>query len=221
MIGILLALQVNNWNISRQGTKELHSYLINIKNNLQADLISLDEINQFRKSSISYSQNYLKVAKNDYISVEDFNTVENNKIRSSVFIDTYFKSKKSGFDALKNSGFIGKLNGTGIEQSLSEYYYLIEKVSDQEMSLNNTIETLENFAFQENVRQNLAEIARIENKEPFFSSHQKEIRELLNHPSMTGANSRNSVESILPKYYQEATNIANSLISIIENKINN
>ena len=62
-------------------------------------------------------------------------------------------------------------------------------------------------------------ISQVENKVEFFSLHQSDIKDLLNHPSMTGANARNSVETILPKYYQEAINIANSLISEIDNTI--
>ncbi len=219
VIGILIALQINNWNTNKQETKELHSYLTNIKSNLQSDLIRIEEIKIFRETSIAFSKNYLKIANNDYITVGDFNTVENMKIRTSVFIDTYFKSQKSGFEALKNSGFIGKLIETDLEVELNEYYYLIEKISDQETSLNNTIEALENVAYQENIKQRLVKIAQVENKGQFFSLHQKEIKELLNHPSMTGANGRNSVETVLPKYYQEAINIINSLISEIDNTI--
>ena len=221
VIGILIALQINNWNTDRQETKELHSYLISIKNNLNADIISLKEINHFRHSSISFSKNYLNVAKSDHISIENFNTVENIKIRTGVFIDTYFKSKKSGFEGLKNSGLIGKLNGTDLVDGLNSYYYLIDKIGDQETSLNNTIEALENIAFQENIRQRLVEISRIENKETYFALNQIEIKKLLNHPSMTGANGRNSYESILPTYYQEATDIANSLISQIDKMVIN
>ncbi|WP_297691599.1 DUF6090 family protein [uncultured Eudoraea sp.] len=221
MIGILLALQVNNWNINKQETKELHSYLNSIKNNLKSDLISIEEIKLFRESSIAYSKNYLKIVKKDNITIEDYNTLENLKLRSSVFIDTYFKSKKSGFEALKNSGFIRRLNGTDLEAELNEYYYLIEKISDQETSLNNTIEALENVAYQENVRQRMIDISWMKNKDAFFSSHQKEIRDLLNHPSMTGANRRNAVETRLPKYYQAALTIANSLISEIDTIIQN
>ena len=219
VIGILIALQINNWNVNKQETKELYGYLKNIKSNLQSDLISIEEINLFRNSSIAYSKNYLIVAKKDKITIEDYNTIEHLKIRHSVFIDTYLKSKDSGFEALKNSGFIGKLSGTELEEKLNEYYYLIDKISDAEISLNNTIEALENVAYQENVRQRMSDISRIENKEAFFSSHQKEIRELLNHPSMTGANSRNAVESTLPKFYQEAVNIGNNIILKIDKTV--
>jgi hypothetical protein len=138
VIGILIALSINNWN-----------------NNLQADLTGIKEIKIFRDSSRAYSVKYLKIAKNDKITIEDFAEIEYSNY--NVFWDLYFKSHQSGFEALKNSGFIGKLNGTKLEENLNEYYYVLDKM-------------------------------QIENKEAFFSSQQKDIKKLINHPSMIAAN---------------------------------
>jgi hypothetical protein len=121
VIGILLALQIDNWNTNKQESKELHNYLRNIQNNLRADLIALEEIKVFRDSSFAYSQNYLRIANKDEITIDDFNTVENSSYK--VYFDQYFKPRISGFESLKNSGYIGKLNGTEIEVTLNDYYY--------------------------------------------------------------------------------------------------
>ena len=187
--GILIALQINNWNTDKNETKELHNYLINIQNNLQSDLINLEEIRVFRDSSNAYSQNYLKVADKDEITIDDFNTIDNSNYK--VYFDNYFKPHKSGFETLKNSGFIGKLSGTKLEVTLNDYYYKIDKIIEREKSLNNTIETLENFALTESHHIRMFEIRNTKNKEEYFSTHQKEIKELLNNPSMKSANFRN------------------------------
>ena len=212
VVGILLALQVNNWNTNKRETKELHSYLISIKNNLDADLIGLEEIRVFRDFSITNSKNYLNLAKKGNISIEEY--VKAN--RSEVFKDSYFKAHNSGFEALKSSGYIGKLNGTVLEEKLNEYYYILEKIYEREAGLNHTTENMENSAFDKNVRQRMLEIVEMEDKEKFFSSGQKEIKELLSHPNMMGAHIRNAVEVQLPQNYRIAEELAKGIILEID-----
>jgi predicted DNA binding CopG/RHH family protein len=220
VIGILIALQVDNWNTQKLEIKELHGYLINIKNNLQADLIGLDEIKVFRDSSIAYSINYLKVIEKAVITIEDYATIHGFNTRYNVTIDRYFKSHNSGFESLKNSGYMGKLNGTLLEEKLNEYYYLIDKVNERETSLNNTIESLEIIAAEGNVSQRILQIANLENKKEFVTFHQQDIKELLNHPSMTGAHQRNAVHNYLPKAYRTAELLAESIIKEIDKTVN-
>ena len=221
VIGILIALSINNWNNNLKETKELQGYLINIKNNLQADLTGIKEIKIFRDSSRAYSVKYLKIAKNDKITIEDFAEIEYSNY--NVFWDLYFKSHQSGFEALKNSGFIGKLNGTKLEENLNEYYYVLDKMQAKEISLNNTIEAMENRAFNDNIQHRIQDIMQIENKEAFFSSQQKDIKKLINHPSMIAANMRNSRSFDLPIFYSQMDSLANIIISEIDNglKMNN
>lgn len=215
VIGILLALQINNWNTHKQETKELQNHLKNIQNNLQADRISIEEIRNFRDSSVAYSQNYLKVAKKDEITIDDFNALENSNYK--VYFDSYFKPRTSGFETLKNSGFIGKLSGTKIEMMLNEYYYIVDKIIEREQSLNHTIETLENIAHSENIPLRMFEIHNnIKNKKEYFSTHQEEIKELLNHPSIKGANFRNRGVGPLVQYYRQGEQLAHDLIKEID-----
>jgi hypothetical protein len=217
VIGILIALSINNWNSNLNETKELQGYLINIKNNLQADLTGIKEIKIFRDSSRAYSLKYLKIAKKNKITIEGYAAIEYSNY--NVFWDLYFKSHQSGFEALKNSGFIGKLNGTKLEGNLNEYYYLLDKMQAKEISLNNTIEAMENRAFNDNIQQLMRDIIEIENKEEFFSSQQKEIKKLINHPSMIAANRRNSESFDLPTYYSQMESLANIIISEIDNTL--
>ncbi len=220
MVGILLALQVNNWNTNKQETKVLQNHLKNIQNNLQADIVSIVEIRVFRDSSTLYSQNYLKVANKDVITIDDFNTIENSQYK--VYYDNYFKPRKSGFETLKNSGFIGKLSGTKIEKILNEYYYVVDKILEREESLNNTVENLENVSHTENIQLRMFEIQNnIKNKEEYFSTHQKEIKELFNNPSMKSANFRNRGAFPLFQYYSQGEQLALDLIKEIDVFIEN
>jgi len=220
VIGILIALSINNWNTNKQETKELQNYLKNIKNNLHADLIGIKEISVFRDSSSAYSRNYLRLARKDEISINDLIMINNSDY--NVFKDEFFKPHKSGFETLKNSGYIGKLNGTKIEAKLNEYYYIIDKINEEEESLNNTVESLEIIAHSDNNKLRLIEICQdIIKVEANFNTHKKEIKNLLNHPSWKGANLRNSDTSNLHQFYTQIEKLANDLISHIDNTIKN
>ena len=215
VIGILIALQINNWNQERQEKKELHTYLENIRSNLEDDLISLYEIKTFRDSSVAYSWRWLTLAKKESITLKELMNQEYSSF--GVFIDKYFQSRSSGFETLKTSGFIGKLNGTVLEQKLNNYYYTVDKIREGETSLNNTIETMKNLAFDKNVRQRLIEIIEA------YRTNQKlppninaEIKELVNHPNLIAANQRNAHDSFLSGYYSQAEELARSSITEIE-----
>ena len=220
VIGILIALQINNWNTNNHETKELHNYLKNIQNNLQADLVSIEQIKIFRDSTVAYSQKYLRLANKDEITADDFISLENSKYK--VQFDKYFRSHRSGFETLKNSGFIGKLTGTNIELKLNEYYFIVDKIKEEEESLNNSIESMENIAFSKNITLGLFNIHRkLKIKETNFDAHKKEIKELLNFPSMMGANFRNRENIPLRQNYRQSEQIAHELILEIDNLIGN
>jgi len=220
VIGILIALQINNWNTKNHETKELHNYLKNIQTNLQADLLSIEEIRIFRDSTVAYSQKYLRLAKKDKITADDFISLENSEYK--VQFDKYFRSHRSGFETLKNSGFIGKLTGTNIELKLNEYYFIIDKINEEEESLNNSIESMENIAFSNNITLSLFNIhKKLKAKETNFDAHKKEIKKLLNFPSMMGANFRNRENIPLRQNYRQCEQIAHELISEIDILIGN
>lgn len=104
VIGILIALSINNWNTEELEVKELYGYLNNISKNVQSDLVNAKEIKIFRESSISSSQKFLEILNKETLIHTDF--VEFMGYRNNVFYDRYFQSNKSGFEALKNSGYL-------------------------------------------------------------------------------------------------------------------
>jgi len=109
------------------------------------------------------------------------------------------------------------LNGTKIEVSLNEYYYLVDKIIEREKSFNHNIETLENIAHSENIQIRNFEVQHnTKNKEAYFSTHQKELKELLNNPSMKSINFRNRGSDVIIQYYKQSEQLAYDLISEID-----
>ena len=92
MIGILLALQVNNWNSNNQESKTLNGYLNNIVKNIKTDQENLNVIHDWRDSSISGSKYFMKMIEQEHISKDDFAHYFSKYGRFNPLFDPSFQS---------------------------------------------------------------------------------------------------------------------------------
>ena len=210
VIGILIALSINSWNNNIQETKELHNFLENIKKNIQEDLVNIDEMKTRRISSIERSEKYTEFVHSEQDESTDYE--EMVTISYQLFKDWTFKSNKSGFEALKNSGFLRKLSSTNLENIINRYYYVVEEILEQERSLNNTIESLQIHTYNDNILQELHKLEEMENKHLYFSEHKAEIRKIISHPSLLGANHRNIKTYNIVEFYSELEELGNDIV---------
>ena len=137
VIGILIALQINNWNDQKKETKELHQYLAKIRGNIDQDISILDSIKKRRwnmqKICVKATQGFLS----DQYELQTFlSTLES-------FVEYYFVPNQSGYDALKNSSYLGKINGTKIDSLLDNYNIVINQIVKEEEGFNTLIENME------------------------------------------------------------------------------
>jgi hypothetical protein len=138
VVGILIALQINNANDLRKQRAELDEYLIKISNNVSQDIEQI-KIYQVRRDTVRSKaiKSARKIIKDDYT---DIFTV----LRGTLcFYEFYFIPNKSGFDALKNSAYLGKINNTRLDSLLMSYYAQIDKIEKAELSYNTFIENME------------------------------------------------------------------------------
>ena len=137
MVGILLALQVNNWNEERKQTKEIKEHLIKVAYNISEDIAMAERHKVRRDSNRLYSQNAIQMLLQDKFDL--------NKIRKgeSFFYEFYFVPNKSGYEALKSSGYLSKIKNNRIDSLLHEYYVQIDYIEDREISYNEFIENVE------------------------------------------------------------------------------
>jgi len=56
VIGILIALQINNWNEDKKGKVELNQYLSSLKENIQSDITVLDSLVKRRAVTVAYCE---------------------------------------------------------------------------------------------------------------------------------------------------------------------
>lgn len=137
MIGILLALQVNNWNEEKKGKAELNQYLGSLKENIQQDIKTLDSLTERREVALAACKKERLNFLNKTYSFSD------TRQALKAYLDFYFVPNTSAYDALKNSSYLGKINGTDLNDLTTDYYAKTAQIAETEKSYNEFIETLE------------------------------------------------------------------------------
>ena len=116
VIGILIALQINNWNESKKVKQLEKSTLSEISNALQADLAQLESwisIKQLQESNITRILNYLE-NKEPYSEALD-------KSWQSGFLRPLYSFNTSPYDLLKSRGF-DIIENDSLRKGLQHHY---------------------------------------------------------------------------------------------------
>lgn len=132
VVGILIALQINNWNENRKDEQAIIEYLVKIKSHTLEDLEQLEGISKGRAQ-------IAEICKKARISILDKTEEENLFLFMAsgyAFADYYFRPNSGGYDALKSSKYFGKINNTPLDSLLAKYHSLIERIGENEKSYN-------------------------------------------------------------------------------------
>jgi len=120
VIGILIALQVNNWNEERKDKELLWGYLQNIRSNIESDIKEVKEINYVYDQIEKGTPSIIELRKKQDMNNSDLQVFGAHY--GAVTNISQFKSNKSGFEALKNTGAIAGIQSTHMEVLLNLYY---------------------------------------------------------------------------------------------------
>ncbi|WP_426430832.1 DUF6090 family protein [Winogradskyella sp. HB-48] len=137
VIGILIALSINNWNEEKKGKKELNQYLSSLKENIREDIQVLDSLIKRREIIINHSKKEQLNFLNKTFYFDD------TRYALSSYIDFYLQPNTSAYDALKNSPYLGKINGTNLNNLIIDYYAKTYQIREAEKSFNEFLENLE------------------------------------------------------------------------------
>jgi len=203
VIGILIALYINNLNTEKQDSITLKGYLNNISQNIKVDQVNLDRIAVFRDSSIIGSKYFMKIIEQENTLKEQYSIYFSEYFNYNPWLDKYFQSNSSGFEALKNSGYLSKIQQTTLETELYKYYGLVEQVENEEKFLNNFMEEMKYDIYKNNIVPPIKPIVRkgvgiIKTDEDF-----DKLQRFFNYPSVVGSHSRNAGTSYLIELYKE------------------
>ena len=141
VIGILIALQINNWNEADKEDRVLKEYLAKIRSHTQEDLRELDTLILYR----TQMTNTCKAARKVMLTKKEDENIYIMMASGIAFADFFFKAKTDGYEALKNSNSFGKINNTVLDSLLIQYHGLVEGIAENEKSYNDYILTQETY----------------------------------------------------------------------------
>jgi len=135
IIGILIALQIDNWNTENLQQETLKNYFRTIARNIDSDLASINEIRSERVSAYELSTRWLNFEdRGDSYGVPEL-TIASEVINQASTLRR-FNTSSSGYEALKSSGTLDQMQGTDIERLLYDYYDTVTRTTGKEQDHN-------------------------------------------------------------------------------------
>ncbi|MBT8324661.1 MAG: hypothetical protein HKN99_09620 [Winogradskyella sp.] len=190
VIGILIALQINNWNNSKTESKILNSYAQKISLNLRQDLDQIEDLTTKRNKV----KHHCKTV-NDYYRIGKVLNKDTLLRATVILYENKFSVNKSGFNSLVNSGSIEKLPNGKFSDDLYEYYELVEELNFIESKYNLFCETMEYKLWEDGLfdviktlntdnevlqKQSLAKLEKFKTFKALFSRSPADINLILN-----------------------------------------
>ena len=140
MIGILLALQVNNWNEERKQDLQLKSILKTVRTDLVADTLRAGPILQFYDSINKYST---KIINKDY---NESTIAQCILCRSLTTLYQPYVVQDKGYNMLKNFEEFGANKNDSLQNNILQFYKAMTDMLDQSNEFVKT-ETLKNLDY--------------------------------------------------------------------------
>ena len=145
VIGILIALSINNWSSLKKEERILLSHLQTIKENLKNDESQLLEMRKFRMKSAEMSTKTIDQYKSGIIEDQaDF-----METFMSIASEQKFESDQSGFQRIKSTSMFDSEELSVIREKMLEYNKVVEATNFMEFRQNSQTEKLENELWSE------------------------------------------------------------------------
>lgn len=140
VLGILIALKVNNMNESRILTETTNEYLIKIKSNINEDILETERILDFRNEHADLCNEV-----SEKLIFNDFG--DQLKIQQAILnmiIEIEINYNRTAFESLKSSGHLSHLKNPVLEELLYDYYLKTDQVIMRENDQKDWANILEN-----------------------------------------------------------------------------
>jgi len=115
VIGILIALQINNWNNQRLADKQMNAFLLGIIEDLKSDIFQFDRRIKFYNS--------LTEKKNKVLELTDFRDIDADSLFLAIRPrSSNYEINTATFDKIKSSGFTQITRNDSLSKSIYDYY---------------------------------------------------------------------------------------------------
>ena len=129
VIGILIALQINNWNQFKRDKKFEATMLKEIKSSLESDQYSIEILERFIQSKQNGMQELLEMTISNKVQPDSVLL----KLYNSVNIPLTFNYNKGGYEAIKSVG-INRIANDSLRKILIETYEVLLPRAEQIIS---------------------------------------------------------------------------------------
>jgi hypothetical protein len=136
VIGILIALQINNWNEQEKNISQAEKHLKTIKLNLQDDILQAEMLLSETQTTIDYANDFLNQFKT-------LKPVDNNIQMYLIYLmfERNIEVNDSGLNALLNSNSLAFID-ENLQNKILNYYRYLEQLKSRELNANTEIKTM-------------------------------------------------------------------------------
>ena len=122
VIGILIALSINNWNEKRKDNVLKQTFLLKLKSNLQDDISKFKEVGETNKRYLMHIDSALTILNNH----ESYNTTDLQRHLKYLNRSSRFNTNRIAFDNILSIGKVNIIENDAITEKLFSYYIKVE-----------------------------------------------------------------------------------------------
>ncbi|GAA4816686.1 DUF6090 family protein [Litoribaculum gwangyangense] len=221
VIGILIALQVNNWNSNRLEQKNMNSILEAIKLDLQTDIKETTRLNKFNQTYLNFRRQILMLKNFDTLPLDTLTLIMRKRT-------SQYTLNLAAFNKLTNQGFTKLSKNDTLNKKLYHYYSVIKEKSEEmnNWERNSTSQEYENLLSLGNIEidakhYNITEMENIPTFQDSISLRDNIIKVI------TSIDGRNLLKSEVFRkirliyFFDNRNQFATDLISEIDKELSN
>lgn len=218
VLGILIALQINNWNQSRLEIKEEQKILLNLKIDFNNNKKLLDKALEITNDGIDASLEMLNYTGN---KKKPETSRQFDSILNEIFVTPYFRPVIGTLDEITNSGKLGIIANDELRKLLATWPSIVEEVKLRYQTSEEHEQLLNHFILKEGNWLNADQVSTVVRNVNFpKSGFESDNRDLLASPYF-----ENLVENMAIEYdnyltkLNEADTLLKRIVDLIDSQI--
>lgn len=149
VIGILIALQINNWNQNRIKDRNEQIYLLGLKEEFQISKLKLKELMAVNQENYQGAKKILEYMNTNHPLPDE--ATFSNLLYQTFSADIAFNPNNSLLNEMMNSGNLKNLTNTSLRKQLTNWISTLEDIATQEKELGEQrVKVLDMFRINQN-----------------------------------------------------------------------
>ncbi|MFD2587400.1 DUF6090 family protein [Croceitalea marina] len=215
VIGILIALQINNWNENKKVSGSVDKHLEILKQNLNEDKAQLNVLVQNITDNYNYSDSLMMQMKT-ILPINKHTT----KYLTNLLLEHQFRPNTNAIETMTQSNEIPFLE-TKLQTAILDYYALIESTGERELISNTQLQT----KYEPHINDNYAGVYQKNNEwnfiKNYYSDDPRPIRKFdkekfLDDKKLEGLIVSRYYQNVeLKRFYSDLLTSANAILQLL------